>query len=165
MENTAPYASTAIPLYLMSVTGTQYRSLNCLECGKEFLERGNSTMYRINDESQPSEIAISAAQVMAICGNCSQQYSLNISISVEYARDSIPLYLQPQSIYFSAEPKKRLRFVHCLECGKTFHSISDRISQIIDNRVPFEYLSPERLGPLEQVCPWSRCGQTWALMI
>jgi len=161
----APYATVAIPLYLTSTTGMRYRTLNCMECGQEFLERNNDTMYRINDTSQPAEIAINGQPTNAICGNCMQQYVVTVSLTVNVQQDSVPLYLQPQSLYIVADSTKKLRYVHCLECGKAFHSISDRISQVVDNRIPFEYLSPSRLGPVEAICSYNNCRQTWSLML
>ncbi len=161
----APYADTAIPLYLSSVTGMRYRTLNCMECGTEFLERNNDTIYRIGDSELPSEVAISSESVKAKCSNCDQWYGIQVSIAVNIAIDSVPLYLQPQSVYLSIEPVKRLRYMHCLECGKAFQSVSDRISQVVDNRIPFEYLSSSRLGPIERTCTFNQCSQTWALML
>lgn len=161
----APYADIAIPLFLSSLTGMRYRTLNCLECGQEFLERNNDTMYRINDTSLPTEVAIGSESVKARCGNCEQWYAVQVSSSVQTDPDSMPLYLQPQSIYISVSESKKLRYVHCLECGKVFHGISDRISQVVDNRVPFEYLLPSRLGPIEALCRFNNCGQTWSLML
>lgn len=161
----APYADIPIPLYLSSTTGMRYRSLNCLECGAEFLERNNDTMYRMNDDTLPNEVAITGESAKVMCGNCQQWYGVQISISVTLLVDSIPLYLQPESIYLANETSKKLRYVHCLECGKPFHSISDRVSQLIDNRTPFEYLRVDRLGPLEALCHNNNCGQTWSLMV
>lgn len=161
----APYADIPIPLYLSSTTGMRYRSLNCLECGDEFLERNNDTMYRINDPNLPTEIAISSLSVKAMCGNCKQWYGVQISLSVTVVADSIPLYLQPESMYITSETSKKLRYVHCLECGHAFQNVSDRISQVIDNRIPFEYLNPGKLGPLERTCTSGKCGQVWAVMI
>lgn len=160
----APYADKPIPLYLNSSTGMKYRMLNCLECGQEFLERQGDVMYRINDESQPSEMHISS-DMIAKCGRCTQQYSVTLSMSVVYTQDGVPLHMQPQSIYLIPMEHKKLRYVHCLECGKTFHSISDRISNVVDNRVPFEYLNPSKLGPIEALCSWNRCGQTWSFVL
>lgn len=161
----APYATTPIPLYLSSVTGMRYRSINCVECGAEFLERNNDTMYRLNDSELPAEVQVSAASVKAKCGNCQQWYGIQVSLDVTLEQGGIPLYLQPESIYLTVEATKRLRYLHCMECGKPFHSISDRVSQVIDNRVPFEYLAPGRFGPLEALCHYNNCGQTWALML
>lgn len=161
----APYAETAIPLYLSSVTGMRYRTLNCLECGQEFLERNGETMYRIGDDSLPAEISIGSESIKASCGRCGQWYGVQVSSVVNLERDSVPLYLQPQSIYLAVEAAKRLRYVHCLECGKAFQSISDRISQVVDNRVPFEYFNPARLGAIERTCTFNNCGQTWSLML
>lgn len=161
----APYADTPIILNLASVTGMRYRNLHCLECGREFMERNNDTMYRIGDSDLPNEIAIGSESVKARCGNCQQWYGIQVSISVTYERDAIPLHLQPQSIYISSEPTKKMRYLACLECGHMYHSISDRISQVVDNRVPFEYLNPLRLGPVEVLCRESDCKQVWSLML
>lgn len=161
----APYASVTIPLYLGSTTGFRYRTLNCMECGAEFIERNNDMMYRLNDVDAPSEIALNGSVELAKCGNCQQQYAIQVSLLVSLELGGIPLYLQPQSLYIAIEPIKRLRYVHCMECGKAFHSISDRISQVVDNRVPFEHLNPLKLGPLEALCHRQNCGQTWAILV
>lgn len=163
--NAAPYADSAIPLYLNSTTGMRYRTLNCMECGAEFLERNNETMYRLNDTSMPSEIAITGASAKVKCGNCSQWYGVQVSLEVTYEAGGVPLYLQPQSVYITIDSVKKLRYLHCLECGKPFHSISDRIRQVVDNRVPFEMLDPLKIGPIEALCHAQNCGQTWALML
>lgn len=164
-SQTAPYADTAIPLYLGSVTGMRYRTLNCMECGAEFMERNNDMMYRLNDANSPAEISLNGAVELARCGNCSQKYAISVSLLVSLEIGGIPLYLQPQSVYISVEPIKRLRHVHCMECGKKFHSICDRIRQVVDNRVPFEQLDPARMGPMETLCHRQNCGQTWAFIV
>lgn len=161
----APYADTIIPLFLNSLTGMRYRTLNCMECGAEFLERNNDTMYRLNDPSLPAEIALDGNSVKAMCGNCQQWYGVQVSLAVTLEQGGVPLYLQPESVYIVTNTVKKLRYLHCLECGKPFHSISDRISQVVDNRVPFEFVNPERLGPMEVLCHAQNCGQTWALML
>lgn len=161
----APYATIVIPLYLGSVTGMRYRTLNCMECGAEFMERNNDMMYRLNDSDSPAEISLNGSVELARCGNCQQQYAIQASLLVSLEMGGIPLYLQPQSVYISIEPVKRLRYMHCMECGKAFHSISDRIRQVVDNRVPFEQLDPLKLGPLEVLCHRQNCGQTWALIV
>lgn len=160
----APYSDSIIPLFLASVTGMRYRTLNCMECGAEFLERNNDTMYRLNDDTLPTEIAVDGQSAKVRCGNCSQWYGVQVSISVTYEQASIPLYMQPQSIYIVTDSAKRLRYLHCLECGKPFHSISDRINMVSDNRVPFEMVDPSKIGPTETMCHAQNCGQTWALM-
>lgn len=161
----APYSEVAIPLYLGSTSGFRYRTLNCMECGAEFIERNNDMAYRLNDESQPSEVALSGAVFNAICGHCQQQYTIQVSLNVVLEENSVPLYLQPQSIYIVVDSLKKLRYLHCLECGKPFHSISDRISQVVDNRIPFEFVDPLKLGPIEALCHKQSCGQTWSLML
>lgn len=162
----APYAETVIPLYLSSVTGMRYRNLNCVECGSEFLERNSDMMYRIGDSMAPTEIHIGRdTHVNAMCPGCKQRYTIQISLDVATKQDSIPLYLQPESIYIVVEEHKKLRYLHCMECGKPFHSISDRVSQVVDNRIPWEYVNPARLGPLEALCHYNNCGQTWSLIV
>lgn len=162
----APYAGVAIPLYLDSTNGMRYRNLHCIECGREFLERNNDTMYRINDTSQPTEVRIAAnTPIEAKCGNCTQTYIVSVAVSIVYERDGIPLHMQPQTLHLVIEQQKQLRYISCLECGKVIHSISDRIGHMTDNRVPFEYLSPNRLGPMEAICRENDCRQSWTLMV
>lgn len=163
--NMAPYAETAIPVFLASTTGMRYRTLNCMECGAEFLERNNESVFRLNDPDLPAEVPIDGQSVKVKCGNCQQWYGVQVSIDVTYEQGGIPLYLQPQSVYITVDSVKKLRYLHCLECGKPFHSISDRIKQVVDNRVPFEFVDPLKLGPLEALCHSQNCGQTWALML
>lgn len=171
MENTvvrstsAPYAEIAIPLYLGSVTGFRYRTLNCMECGAEFLERNNDSLFRLNDPSRTTEIVLDGSSVEACCGRCQQKYHVQVSLNVALEQNGVPLYLQPQSVYIAVDIEKKLRYLHCLECGKPFHSISDRIRQVVDNRVPFELLDPYKFGPLEALCHSQNCGQTWALIL
>lgn len=162
----APYASTVIPISLTSITGIKYRILNCLECGTPFLQRESDVLYRLNDVSSPTEIAIIDGVIThAMCGVCSQEYAVQVATNMKYDRDGIPLYIQPQSIYIVIESSKRLRFLHCLECGGVFHSISDRIASVSDNRIPFEYVNAERLGPIEANCRQNKCAQAWSLMV
>lgn len=161
----APYAEQAIPLYLGSSTGFRYRTLNCMECGAEFMERNNDMMFRLNDQTEPPEIILDGAVVLARCGNCNQRYAVQVSLVVGLVEGGVPLYLQPQSVYIAIDSVKKLRYLHCLECGKAFHSISDRIRQVVDNRVPFEQLDPLKIGPVEVLCHRQNCGQTWALML
>lgn len=162
----APYATSVIPLFLASVTGFRYRTLNCMECGAEFLERNNDRLYRLNDDSQPAEIELDGSAVLTRCGACAQQYRVQVSLDVVMAESGIPMYLQPQSMYLAVDSFKKLRYIHCLECGRVFMSVSDRISQVIDNRVPFEYLEPDKLGMVEAMCfNRQKCGQTWSIML
>lgn len=161
----APYADSIIPLFLTSLTGMRYRTLNCMECGAEFLERNNDTMYRLNDGSLPSEVNITGQSVKAKCGNCSQWYGVQVSLDVVYDSGGLPLYMQPQSVYIAVETQKKLRYVYCLECGRAFYSISDRIKMMVDNRVPFDMVDSSRLGPMETLCHSNNCGQAWAVML
>lgn len=168
MENvaSAPYADIEIPLFLGSNTGMKYRMLNCMECGSPFLERQADVMYRLNDTSQPAQINIVDGVILhTSCGKCSQKYTVSMVIDIKYDTNAIPLYIQPQSVYIISEPQKRLRFIHCLECGHSFHSISDRIDSMSDNRIPFEFVDLERLGPIETMCHFSKCSQAWSLMV
>jgi DNA-directed RNA polymerase subunit RPC12/RpoP len=118
----APYALSPIPLFLSSVTGFKYRTINCMECGAEFLERNNDVMYRLNDYSQPQAVLINGEVIQTSCGKCQQSYHVQVSINVTYEQGGIPMHLQPQSVYITAEPAKKLRYLHCMECGKAFHS-------------------------------------------
>lgn len=160
----APYATKPIPLHLSSLTGMRYRILNCMECGREFLERNNDTVYRIGDSSQPRQVAITS-NIQAICGHCSQQYTVSIAIDVTVPRGAIPLYMQPQSVYLLPESDKHLRQMHCLECGKVFQRVSDRIGQVVDNYVPLQYVEAHRLGSIESMCSFKKCKQLWSFIV
>lgn len=161
----SPYYSIAIPLYLNSVSGMKYRTLSCMECGRDFLERDGDTIYRTSDDSRPEQAVLNATATEVRCGNCDQQYAVYLSIEMRYEQGGVPLYLQPQSLYLAIEPAKKLRDIHCLECGKTFHTISDRIGLVSDNRLPMELMDPGKAGPIEARCGFNKCSQTWALMV
>lgn len=161
----APYADTAIPLYLSSITGMKYRVLNCLECGCEFLERQGDVIYRASDEDVKEINVMDGVGIDSRCPKCTQLYKVTVSINIMYDRDSMPLHIQPQSVYLVSESVKKLRYMHCLECGKSFQTISDRIGQMVDNRIPFEYVNPSRLGPIQSICSFNKCSQVWAVMV
>lgn len=165
MEKSAPYASTPIPLSLSSTVGLKYRTLNCMECGKEFFERAGDQSFYVGDKTAPEEAHINSEGLYkAICGNCSQQYTITLSVELP-ASSSIPLYMQPQSFYIAVEPVKQLRNTYCLECGKAFYSISDRIKQVVDNLIPLEMIDMLKLGPMESRCKFQRCQQRWFIRV
>ncbi len=161
----APYADLAIPLSLSSITGLKYRTLNCFECGQPFMERNAETMYRMTDD-MPKEAHVGTDGAIAgMCGNCSQKYSVTISVALEPAFDNVPLYMQPQTLFITTEPVKKLRDTFCMECGKAFYSISDRIKSVVDNTIPTEMLDPNKLGPMEVWCHFHRCKQRWSVFV
>ena len=161
----SPYASQPIAMSLSSITGLRYRTLHCAECGRPFLERSGMSLYRIGDRTQPDEVKVKNGQVNAMCSACAQLYTVTVSDDVKQQAGSIPLYMQPQAIFVSISPEKKLRNVHCVECGKTFYSISDRVSMLVDNIVPNELLDPARLGPMEAWCKFQYCKQRWSIMV
>lgn len=166
MEKTAPYADIPISISLVSVTGLKYRTLNCLECGQPFLERNSEKVFRIGTNQAPSDAHVDAGGViLGICGRCSQKYSVTVSMAISGTRVDLPLYMQPQSIFIVNEPNKRLRDTHCMECGKTFYSISDRITSLSDNVTPLNMLDPERMGPMEARCKFHHCKQRWYIRV
>jgi DNA-directed RNA polymerase subunit RPC12/RpoP len=162
----APYSSTPINLSLTSSTTISYRPLHCLECGKKFLERDGDSFWRVGDIDNPRQAHVDAGgTILSVCRNCSQKYVITISLMITRERNGVPLYMQMQSIYFKPELDKHTRYTRCLECGKAFQTISDRISQVVDNAIPLEYLDPTKLAPLESICSFNRCRQRWALMV
>lgn len=162
----APYADIEIPLFFSSITGMKYRVFNCMECGQPFLERQGDMLYRLNDSDRAAEVHIIDGVNMTVqCGKCSQLYVLNASTNIIYEANGPSLYMHPQSIYLVPVPNKRLRYLHCLECGSAFHSISDRISSMSDNRIPMEYVALDRLGPIETRCTQNKCYQQWAIIV
>lgn len=165
MEKTAPFASIAIPLSLGSITGLKYKTLSCVECGHPILERSSDRMFRISSKDMPEEARIGAdGTIPAICGRCTQKYSITISLGISTKVNDIPLYMQPQSMFITVSPTKKLRDVHCLECGKAFYSVSDRINLMTDNTVPLEMINPLKLGPMEVWCKFHHCKQRWSVM-
>lgn len=165
MEKTAaPYASIPISLSLSSTEGLKYRTLNCMECGQPFMERNNEQMFHVS-KNTPEEARVGIdGYIRGICSKCSQQYSITLSVQVQ-SSSGIPLYLQPESFYIAVEPVKHLRNTHCLECGKAFYSISDRIKQVVDNLVPLEMVDITRLGPMESRCKFQHCQQRWFIRV
>ena len=163
MQRSAPYADTPIPLFLGSSTGLRYRTLSCMECGSDFFERNADIMLRIGDKELPQQARLdSTGRIPCVCGKCSQKYTITISLHVETNR-GVPLYMQPQSIYIANAPRKRLRDVYCLECGKAFYSISDRIQQVVDNVTPNTMITG--LGPMEARCKFQHCKQRWQVRV
>jgi hypothetical protein len=161
----APYAAKVIPLHLSSVTGMRWRPLYCLECGRQFVERNGDMLYRLNDTTQPQQQVISSSPIPAICGYCSQQYSVMVAIHVTVNITTIPLHLQTQSLYMAIEPSKQRRTIHCLECGHVFQAIADRISQVVDNHLPAEYTDSSKLGSIDTMCSSKHCKQLWAIVV
>ena len=159
----APYASKVIPLFLNSLTGLKYRTLSCMECGEDFFERNSDRMVRLGNKNLPSEAHIdSSGKIDCNCGRCNQQYSVTLSLSV-VSNSGVPLYMQPQSIYVISEPQKKFRNVYCLECGKAFFSISDRIQQVTDNVTPVNLITG--MGAMEARCKFQHCKQSWAIRV
>lgn len=157
----APYASEPIAISLMSTTGLKYRTLNCFECGSPFIDRENEYLYRVGVKDLPEEAHASVdGIVLTHCGNCQQQYSLAVAAIVSSAT-SVQLYLQPQSIYLSVEPVKQFRDTFCMECGKAYFSISDRIKSVVDNIVPLGLADVSKLGDVEARCNWRGCKARW----
>lgn len=160
----SPYADVPIVLSLGSITGMRYRTYNCMECGGPLLERSSDKVFRFsNDMPQEAHVGASGA-IDAVCDKCKQKYAVTISEEVQSAYSNLPLYMQPQAIFVTVEPQKKLRDVYCMECGHAFYSISDRIKLLVDNVVPFEYLDPMKLGPMEARCKFHHCKQRWNVM-
>lgn len=165
MEKIAPFANIAIPLALSSTSGLKYKTLNCVECGQPILERNNNQMLRIGTSKYPELARLGAdGAIDTTCGKCTQQYKVTFSVSIQASRSNVPLYMQPQSIFIAIEPNKKLRDTYCLECGKAFYSISDRIKLLSDNTIPFDMLDPSQLGPMEVWCKFHHCKQRWSVM-
>jgi hypothetical protein len=144
----------------------RYRTLNCMECGRPFLERNKDSVYRVGARDMPG-VAHAGADglIHAVCSRCQQKYTVTLSMTIEHDRAGLPLHLQPQTLFIVTEPIKRLRDLFCLECGKAYFSVSDRIGQMIDNVTPVELLDPDRLGPMEARCKFQHCKQRWYVRI
>lgn len=164
--STAPYAHNAIPLSLRSSVGLRYRTLNCIECGHPFLERNRDQIFRIDSSDMPEQAHLSAdGLVHGICGRCQQTYTVTLAVTVDVRMNDMPLYMQPQSLFITSEPVKHLRDIFCLECGKAFFSISDRIKLMVDNVTPTEMLDTLQMGPMEARCKFQHCKQRFYMRI
>jgi len=166
MEKIAQFASIAIPLSLSSTTGLKYKTLCCVECGHPILERSSDRMFRIGATDLPELARVGAdGTIPSVCRKCTQKYTITISMNMQSPGVNVPLYMQPQSIFLAVEPVKKLRDTYCMECGKAFYSISDRIKLLSDNTVPFDLLDPTRFGPMEVWCKFHHCKQRWSVMV
>lgn len=161
----APYADKPIQVSLSSITGFKYRTYNCVECGNPILERSTDTIFRFNDDAPEIAHTDIDGVIPTVCNNCKQKYAFIITVSnIENSAINLPLFMQPQSLFVVVEPNKKLRNLHCMECGHSFHSVSDRIGMLVDNVIPFEMLDPAKLGPMEAHCRFNRCKQRWWVM-
>jgi hypothetical protein len=167
MRNAAPYASTPITVSLAAISGLRTRTLNCMECGSPFMERNSDMrLFRLNTKTMPEEARVDQkGQIAGLCGNCQQQYTVTVSVSVERNLSSIPLYMQPESIFIANTAQKSFRDIFCFECGKTFFSISDRIEAFVDDIVPLDLIAPDKLGPLEPRCKFNYCKQRYHIRV
>ena len=158
----APYADHPIQVSLLSTTSLRYRPLNCLECGRTFLERDNAVFYRPDGRTAHVD---ADGVILALCPHCSQKYVVTVSMHVVYELQRVPLHEINQSIYFVPAETRERRLTRCMECGKAFQTMLDRISQVVDNAMPVEFLEPGRTAPLETICRFNRCGQRWSLVV
>lgn len=164
MEKIAPFADIAINLSFSSTTGLRYRTLNCIECGHPIIERSGDDIYRItNDFPERARVGVDGS-IPTRCDKCTQSFKIVLAVTVVSQQQGIPLYMQPQSIFLTVSQTKKLRDTYCMECGKAFYSVSDRIDSLSDNTIPFELLDPERLGPMEARCKFQHCKQRWSVM-
>lgn len=163
MQKDAPYASTPIVISLSAISGMRTRTLNCIECGHPFMERSSDMrLFRLNSKDMPEEATVGVnGHIDGMCGNCRQKYAVTISIHVERAVSTLPLYMQPESIFVVSEPAKNFRDIFCFECGKTFFSISDRIDSFVDDTTPVAMIDPMKLGPIEPRCKFNYCKQRY----
>ena len=166
MQKDAPYADMPITMSIRSTVGIRYRTWQCIECGQPFLERDGDLFFRIGNPDQPTEAHAGADGVItSVCGRCRQKYTVTIAVEVSSGRTGLPLYMQPQSIFVSSVPNKKLRDVHCYECGKAFFSLSDRITMLVDTVAPNELIDTARMGPMEARCKFNHCQQRWYVRV
>lgn len=167
MTKIAPHADTHIHLSLSSVTGLRYKTVHCVECGQPIIERNNDQMMRIGNNNYPSVARVSAdGSIPCVCVNCSQKYSIVATLDTQISSNvGVPLYMQPQSIFMAITPMKTLRDIYCMECGKAFYSVSDRMKMLSDNTMPVNMIDPEKYGPMEVWCKFHHCKQRWSVFV
>lgn len=165
MTDNAPYAEVAIALSLGSITGLKYREYCCMECGNTIIERNNDRIILYSSHVPTEARTDIDGNIPTICDRCQQKYLVTVSSQeIQNPFNNLPLYMQPQAVFVAVEPTKKLRDIHCLECGHSFYSLSDRVNMIADNVIPFESLDPARLGPMEAHCRFHHCKQRWSVM-
>jgi hypothetical protein len=162
---TAPYSDTPIKLSLLSISTQRYKTYYCLECGYPFLQRDNDTLYRTNSTAEPGRVYMDTDGIMITCGKCSQKYSGMVVVSPPRGPQDEFAAPAMQSIYIVPSEAKQQRYMGCMECGQVFCAITDRISLIVDNVAPLEFMPTGRIGLMEVRCKRQRCGQSWALMV
>lgn len=165
-RSAAPYADTALTLSLTSATGLRYRTVHCLECGREIIERNKDDVFRIGAVDEPREAKAAAdGFIHSTCSRCLQTYLVQISEQVAPSMSGIPLYMQPQSLFIETERRKHLRDIFCMECGKAYFSVSDRMTMVVDNVAPAQLWDKGRMGPMEARCKFQHCKQRWYLRV
>lgn len=164
MAKIAPFADIPIDLSFSSTSGSRYRTLNCIECGHPIIERSGDDIYRITNDYPERAKAGADGTIPTKCDRCTQSFKVVVSVAVVTSKSGIPLYMQPQSLFLEVSSSKKLRDTYCVECGKAFYSVSDRIGSISDNTIPFDLLDPLKLGPMEVWCKFNHCKQRWSVM-
>ncbi len=161
----APYADKPINISIMSVTTTSYRLFHCLECGRKFMERYEGAFWRVGDNTSPRQIRLDGGYILSKCPECLQKYIITISTYPKTIRPTTFINEQSQSIYFKPELDKHERYTRCMECGKAYQTISDRIDSVVDSALPDEYRDNSKMAPFQAICKFNRCRQHWVLVV
>lgn len=166
MAKTAVHADKTIFLSFNSLTGHKYSTVYCVECGQPMYERSSDKIYRIGAVGYPETAKHDASgSILTKCHNCQQKYSMIINTLLSPTAVLQPFYMQPESLFMVIEPVKHLRDIHCVECGKLFYGISDRVNLISDNTIPVKLVSKDRYGSFESWCKFGRCRQRWSIFV
>lgn len=161
----APYADTPIELSMLSTSSNRYKTYYCIECRHPFLQRDGDTIYRVNNNNEPSTAHFGGGMVLTRCDRCKQKYVGTISIATTRIARTDQLHMVVQTIYIVPAAIKIERYIRCLECGGSFITLADQISKIVDNSLPLEFESPDRVVAPEARCKIGNCRQRWALRV
>lgn len=74
-----------------------------------------------------------------------------------------PYNQQPITVLIKAVKQKVFRQLHCLECGRPFLDITDKILSVSDSVTPIEQLNPDEVGIIEAHCSRHDCKQYYRM--
>jgi hypothetical protein len=74
-----------------------------------------------------------------------------------------PYHKQVITIVLKAVTQKKLRRLHCMECGWPIADISDKVLVVFDGETAIDTLEPDNHGVVELHCRRHQCKQYYRL--
>ena len=76
-----------------------------------------------------------------------------------------PYNTLPITLVLTTITQKSYRRLHCLECGKPFLDITDKVATATEGAQPIEDLRPNALGFVEPHCRTHTCKQYYRIAL